>query len=46
MLLQNHSLPYPNEIINHARTWMIQKIDMQIVDKEATIGFAYAWLYI
>ena len=36
-------LPYPNEIINHARTWMIQKIDMQIVDKEAS-GFAKALL--
>lgn len=36
-------LPYPNGIINHARTWMIQKIDMQIVDKEAS-GFAKALL--
>jgi competence protein ComEC len=36
-------LPYPNGIISDTRLWMIQKIDMQIVDKEAS-GFAKALL--
>ena len=36
-------LPYPNEIISHTRTWMIQKIDKHITDNEAS-GFAKALL--
>ena len=36
-------LPYPNGIISDTRIWMIQKIDMHIIDKEAS-GFAKALL--
>ena len=36
-------LPYPSGIISDMRLWMIQKIDKQIVDKEAS-GFAKALL--
>jgi competence protein ComEC len=36
-------LPYPNRIISHMRTWMIQKIDKHIADNEAS-GFAKALL--
>ncbi len=36
-------LPYPNGIISDTRLWMIQKIDTQIVVKEAS-GFAKALL--
>lgn len=44
--MQNHisfTIPYPSEMVIHARNWVIHKINKTIMDKEAN-GFALAIL--